>query len=121
MRHISSAKKNAKVAGINKLIQFSKCEIDWLDTKFDENSVDCVVSKAPCVSNNLAEVKVIKIYREMIYQFEYILAKKGKIVLAFTNSELFEKFLENTKLKLKEKRKIWQGQQKFDVLVIERI
>ena len=32
-RHIDAAKKNSKIAGINKNINFSRTEIEWLDTK----------------------------------------------------------------------------------------
>ena len=31
--HISAAKKNAKIAGVVKQIQFSRKELEWLDTK----------------------------------------------------------------------------------------
>lgn len=81
MRNVDAAKKNAKVAGVNKAISFSRMDIDWLDTKFDEKSVDCIVGNAPYFREN-TERKGEKFYDTFFNQAKYLLAKKGCIVLA---------------------------------------
>ena len=40
MKNINSSKKNSKIAGIEKIINFSMTSIEWLDTKYDEGSID---------------------------------------------------------------------------------
>ncbi|MDO8660918.1 MAG: THUMP domain-containing protein, partial [Candidatus Woesearchaeota archaeon] len=44
---VAAAKKNAQLAGINKEIDFSRADIDWLDIKFEEGSIDCLVGYPP--------------------------------------------------------------------------
>ena len=38
-KHVDAAKKNAKIAGIHKAIQFSRMDVEWLDTKFDMRTI----------------------------------------------------------------------------------
>ena len=40
MKFVVFARKNAKIAGIDKQINFSRVDIEWLDLKFKKNSVD---------------------------------------------------------------------------------
>jgi len=45
LNDIKSAQKNAKIAGVHKLISFSKVEADWLDIKFKDVQVDRIITK----------------------------------------------------------------------------
>ena len=42
---IAYARKNAKIAGVNKLIRFSKKELDWIDLEFFDKPIDIIVSQ----------------------------------------------------------------------------
>ena len=44
LRHVTAGKKNAKIAGVDKLVDFPRMDIDWLDVKFDEGAFDIVVA-----------------------------------------------------------------------------
>ena len=81
MRAIEAAKKNAKIAGVNKDIKFSRKELSWLDTKFGESSIDRIISLIPQPSKIQSEQKIGKIYHEFFYQAGYTLKKDGKICL----------------------------------------
>ncbi len=89
LRNLEAAKKNAKLAGVDKLISFSKMDLDWMDTKLDEKTVDLVVSRVQCPSKNFAEGSAKKIYKELFYQAEFFLKKKGRLCLLSENCHDF--------------------------------
>lgn len=89
MRNVRFAEKNAKIAGVNKLIRFSRFDIEWLDAKLDEREIDLVVTYPPqfkSVSGNDAfaaaeNKKLVSLYKNFFYQADFFLSRKGKIVL----------------------------------------
>ncbi len=87
MQILRPAEKNAKIAGINKLIRFSRLDIGWLDAKLDERSVDLVVSYPPQFksgSNQFAAAenkKLGKTYAELFSQARLFMKKSGSVVL----------------------------------------
>jgi len=108
-RNVRAAEKNAKIAGINKIINFSRTEIEWLDTKFKKNEIDMIVTNIRFSKYQNIE----KLVKEFFHQCKYILSKKGLILIVTNNKEL----LENSEFKLKEQREIWQGKEKLEVLI----
>lgn len=89
MQFVRSAEKNAKIAGVNKLIRFSRLDIEWLDAKLDEHSVDLVVSYPPqfrSTSGNdkfaaAENEKLRKTCKSFFYQADFFLKQKGAIAL----------------------------------------
>lgn len=89
MQSVRSAEKNAKIAGINKLIRFSRLDIEWLDAKLGEKSIDLVVSYPPqfrsAAGNDKFAVaeneKARKIYKAFFYQADFFLKLRGRVVL----------------------------------------
>ncbi len=89
MQYLRSAEKNAKIAGINKLIRFSRLDIEWLDAKLDEQSVDLVVSYPPQFRSTAGNDqfaaaenrKLTTLYKNFSYQADLFLKKKGTIAL----------------------------------------
>ena len=76
-KYVDYSKKNAKIAGVDKQINFSRVELEWLDIKFGKESVDRIVTN-PTTSKN---ANLDKIYKEFFYQAEYILKTDGTIAL----------------------------------------
>ncbi|MBW2998495.1 RNA methyltransferase [Candidatus Woesearchaeota archaeon] len=102
MREINAIKKNAKIANINKEIDFSRKDLDYLDQKFDEKEIDLIVSYMPRLSE--------KRLQEFFHQAEYIAKKVVLLVDEEFNPEnpYFE--VENKKiLKIgqSQKRILW--------------
>ena len=89
MQHLRGAEKNAKIGGVNKLIRFSRLDIEWLDAKLDERSVDLVVSYPPQFRSTAGNDqfaaaenrKLAVLYKNFFYNADFFLKKKGKIVL----------------------------------------
>ena len=118
MNNIQAAKKNAKIAGVHKDINFSRNDLEWLDVKFKKKTIDKIITYLPFSKVNLHNIK--KVYKEFFYQAEYILKDKGKIVVITEEVENVKEFLEQYKFKIKEKREVWQGQKALQILVIEK-
>ncbi|MBW3005139.1 hypothetical protein KY310_04885 [Candidatus Woesearchaeota archaeon] len=114
---INAAKKNAKIAGVNKNINFGKIQTNDLELKFEENSVECIATMMPQLAK-LSEAKIKEIYREFFYNAEFILNKKGKIVLLVRphRKELLEQKAKENKLELKEERNIKIGKEEWKIL-----
>ena len=113
MKHINHSKKNSKIAGIDKKINYSRIELEWLDTKFNKDQVNKIVTKMPSINTK----DINKIYNEFFYHAEFILDKKGIIVL-IGKKELVEKFASKHKFRISNKKSIFSGKEKYDVFVL---
>lgn len=89
LKHIMAARKNAKIAGILDCLTLSKCELSWIDTKFDEGYFDMIVTDPPLFSKNIEEKKYCELMKEFFYQMEYLVHSKGNITM-ITNDKSFE-------------------------------
>ncbi len=77
MPHVVAAKKNAKIAGVQKLIRFGRSDLDWIDTKFTEHEIGAAAS-------NMARCRPQQI-DAYFYQFAYVAKKKAHVVVAGPN------------------------------------
>jgi len=116
---VNSAKKNAKIAGINKILSLSRLEVEWLDTKYDKETVDKIVTHPPEISRNVNPKDIEKLYNEFFYQAEFVLKKKGLIVLISRRTDELKKAAEKYRFKLKEERDVYSGKEVLKVLVFE--
>jgi 23S rRNA G2445 N2-methylase RlmL len=104
MNHLNSAKKNAKIAGINKFIKFSRVDLKDIDLKYKD--IDCLVT---IPSGNPEQV---------LKQAKEVLKKNGKLVLIMKKGT--EEFKKTKEFKLKEERVMMQGKEEWKVLVFEK-
>jgi putative N6-adenine-specific DNA methylase len=119
MQSLKSAEKNAKVAGVNKLIDFSRLDVSWLDTKFGKGEIDIVVSQLPFPSKTISEDFVSKLLKELFYQLEYILSAKGKCVFLTKSSEFVKKLA--AKFTVVSENELFSGEEKLVALVLAKI
>ncbi|MFC1727865.1 THUMP domain-containing protein [Nanoarchaeota archaeon] len=117
LKNIKAAQKNAKIAGIDKNIKFSKTDLEWIDTKFKEDSVDRIVTRIPELTKYQKPNQIEKLYKEFFNQAEFILKKKGKIVAIAKNLNLFKKFSEN--FNILEERTISLGKEELSAITLE--
>jgi 23S rRNA (guanine2445-N2)-methyltransferase / 23S rRNA (guanine2069-N7)-methyltransferase len=119
LRYVIAAKKNGKIAGIEKEITISKVEVEWLDTKVDKGLTDIIVTHPPSPSRVTGEKQMEKIYKEFLYQCEYVLTSTGVIGVVLQNDALFREVLsKESKWVLLSSYSLWQGSQEFRLLVI---
>lgn len=81
VRVLKMARGNAKLAGVEKAVALTKVEVNWLDTKFDEKSIDCVVTVPPASGKNTPLKDVEKLQDDLFYQSRFVLKPKGKLLL----------------------------------------
>ncbi|MEK6916136.1 MAG: THUMP domain-containing protein [Nanoarchaeota archaeon] len=117
LRFLNAAQKNAKLAGVYKELTLSKKEVEWMDLKFEKNSVEYIISDPPRMSKHKDAAKMKKIYDELFYQAGYVLKKNGKVVLLAKDYKLLSESAKNNSFKLKEEYLINQGKELFNVLV----
>jgi len=119
-KHVDYGKKNAKIAGVQKLLTFSRLAVEWLDTKFDKESVDCIVSYPPQESRFVAATKVLPAQRELFYQAKFVLKPNGKLVVLMRGKGKLAKFAEDQEFTLVESREIKQGKNSFYIEVFKK-
>jgi len=116
LKFIKSTNHNAKLAGVEFTIL--KMEIEWLDTKLDKASVNAIVTNPPSESKHHDAGYILKLYKELFYQADYVLKKNGKIVLCVLKDGILKKALE--RFKIIDEYSVWQGQQELKVLVLAK-
>ena len=115
MKYINYAKKNSKIAGVDKKIIFSRMDLEWLDTKFDEGKIDKIVTKMP-----LSQSKNIdKIYNEFFYQAHFVLKDKGKIIL-IGKKDLIVNYYSKHKFKINSKKCIYSGNEEYNIFILTK-
>lgn len=112
---------NAKLASVNKQIDFSRLEIEWLDTKLKENTVDKVVTFPLYPTSTLPQNIVENLYKEFFYNLEYILKKTGLICLLTPVPALIEKYSTQNKFKTLRNIKVRYMNLDFYVLTIKKL
>ncbi len=118
--HVVSSEKNARIAGVNKMVSFSRVDVEWLELKFDKEKVDFIVSFPPLLSRNVDESKIRKLYSEFFYQANLILSKKGKIALAAFDAEALNEAAANRGFVLESKLEFSVGSEKRLALIFVR-
>lgn len=115
MKYLNYAKKDSKIAGIGKKISFSRMDIEWLDTKFEKGKVDKIVTKLPSIQTK----EIDKLYNEFFYQTEFILNKKGKIVL-IGDKDKIKNFSSKYSFKISDKRNVFSGEKEYEIFVLSK-
>lgn len=118
--NLNAAKKNAKIAGINKFINFSRIDTEWLDVKQEKASIDKIVTHLPDLTRIANPKDIEKLYDQFFYQAEFILQKKGKVVLISRNGDLLKAAAGKYKFKVESEREVFSGKQGFLVLVFSK-
>jgi 23S rRNA G2445 N2-methylase RlmL len=119
MSDVRAAQKNAKIAGVEKEIDFTRQDIEWLDFKFKEKeSVDKIVTTIICPSSTMAESVLKKIYEDFFYQIKYGLSKKGKAVVLGKNLFYFKSLVKDAKVT--KSLQCMNGKEQLDIVILEK-
>ncbi len=112
-KYVDYSKKNAKIAGVDKGINFSRIDIEWLDIKFKEGSVDRIVTSPPLSKN----ADLDKIYNEFFYQSKYILGRNGTIAIISRMPDFVKKHAIKHDFSVFKERDVWSGEQLLKIIV----
>jgi putative N6-adenine-specific DNA methylase len=119
-RNLKAAEKNAKIAGILKQISFSRTELEWLDVKFKKREINKIITRPPELSKQVKKDKIEKLYKELFYQADHVLHKKGLLVCILRDALLLKKEAVKQKFKILGEREIIHGKEALKVLVFGR-
>ena len=117
LKNITAAKKNAKIANINKSIKFSKTNLEDLDLKFDKE-IDLIASYPP-QPTKFNQKELPQIYHELFYQSKLVLSKKGKIALVSTKPNQLKIQAQKQNFKLIKEQKVMAGKQEIYFLLFQ--
>ena len=115
-KYVDYSKKNAKIAGVDKQINFSRVELEWLDIKFKEKSIDRIIANPPTSKN----ANLNKIYNEFFYQCEYILKKNGTLALISRAPDFVKKHAEKYNFVISKEKDVWSGEQSLKIMVFKK-
>ena len=115
-KYVDYSRKNAKIAGVEKIINFSRVELEWLDIKFKKESVDRIVTNPPTSKN----ANLDKVYNEFFYQSEYILKKDGAIAVISRIPDFVKKHAEKHNFAVAKEKDVWSGEQLLKILVFKK-
>ena len=110
-RNLNGARKNAKIAGVEKHIQFSHTPTDWLDVKFKEGELDILFAQ-PVAGET-------KYMREFFHQAAYVLSENGTVVTISAKDD-YADLAKEFNFTLKEQRKLIRGNGFVLIQVFER-
>jgi 23S rRNA G2445 N2-methylase RlmL len=116
MRHLASAKKNAKIAGVEKKILFSRNDLEWLDIRFGEKKISAIISDLSFGK----ETDVRKIFREFFNQCDYLLSPGGSVSVVCRDYPALKEFIDSFGFEAVEHRRVFQGKLELDFYMIKR-
>jgi len=90
-----SAQKNAKIAGVE--VNFSKADVEWLDTKFGEHSFDKIITNPPSLSHKEGENAINELFRNA----GFALKPKGAMAIITQKPEKLKEIADKNNFKLK--------------------
>lgn len=111
--YVGAAKKNAKLADVEKLLRFSRSELSWLDVKFTEGQLGLVLTQLPQAGKAIPEDKLNILVNELFYQAKYSLSKKGALVLITADPLLPVVHAEKHGFRLEKELLVSQGKVSF--------
>lgn len=116
--HVRNIEANATLAGIRKQLHVSRVDLDWLETKFEEGEIDCIVTTVPFPSKMFPEKQCAVVYKEFQRQVSIILHPKGRVVCCAPNLSLLKKYMAS--FAVVEERKITIGGQELEIVVFTK-
>lgn len=118
LRNVEAAKKHAKLAGVEKAVRFARADMEWIDTKVDEKSVDIIVAQMPVEGKAIPEKELEKFDKELFYQLEFVLKDAGKMVLLCQKTAVLKKMLQH--FSIVDEHSAYQGEQEFVLVTLRK-
>ncbi len=118
--NVSAQKKNAKIAGIDKYLAFSRTDIENLDIKTIQEESEIICSRIIEPSSHFAEDKARRIYTKLFENLKFITKKTTSFVFVLRNPEMMEEEAEKQNYEVLERKQVWQGQQPYFFVKMKR-
>ncbi len=119
LRYIMGAKKNAKIAGVEKFIDFSKVAIEWIDIKLEEKSVDKIITNPPDMTHK-NEKTVGKVYDELFKQAKFVLKEDGCVGIIIKSDDIIKDYAKSHGFKPSNEKDLIIGKDDYKIIVFIR-
>ncbi len=116
MQNVEGGNRNARIAGVARLISFSRCDLEWIDEKYDEKSVDSIIVFPP--SKRVGRDVVNRFYKDLFFQAGYLL--KGRMTILTDRMDAILELAKDYKLKVKKRISIDYMGEGNELVNIER-
>ncbi|MBS3107784.1 hypothetical protein J4468_02605 [Candidatus Woesearchaeota archaeon] len=120
LHNVRDCEIHSKLANVNKNMEFSRVDTEWLDTKYKEKSVDKVITVPPYMIKKIGERGLSKIYDEFFFQLEFILKDDGKIIFIAHGKSLLEEAAKKYKFTIKNEKEAAIGETIYKILTFEK-
>ena len=120
MKGVVAARKNAKIAGVLDMINFSRVDMDWLDIKYGKNSTDIIIGRPPVQSSGVSKNHAEKFYTSFFKRAHQILKESGKIVFIVVHEKLILDYAIVAGFKVDKTLDTKQGDMDLKVLVMSK-
>ncbi len=114
---MAAQKKNAKIAGVDKFIDFARCELSYLDIKHEK--INSIVTLPIEPSKKLAEKRAIELNNVLLKQSSLLLTNDEGLTLITKKPVFIEKTL--TGFEIIDKKKVLQGEVEYYFLKLRRL
>ncbi len=118
LKNVKSTKNNAKLAGVDKAIHVTRMDIEWLDTKYDKDSLDLIITHPPSVSRLHDESHIRRLFKEFFHQAEFVLNDRGRIVMCLQKDDVMKECMSG--FEMAETFSVWQGSLELKVAVLKK-
>jgi 23S rRNA G2445 N2-methylase RlmL len=119
-RNLKAQKKNAKIAGVDKHIEFSRFEPEYIDLKFGDFSVDLIYGRPKTPTRHFPEDKVRRVYHDLFRYGKYVLTEDGRMVFLTQDDELLLDMAEQFTLKETNRSTITYKHIDYDIITLQR-
>jgi putative N6-adenine-specific DNA methylase len=119
-KYVMQAKKNAKIAGIHKFTVITRQDVEWIELKQKEKSIDKIITYPLQPSRYTNPNMIAKLYNEFFYQAEFILKETGIIAVLTISLDLLEIAAKKNNFELIFQHIVWTGEQKLIIGIYKR-
>ena len=111
--NVTAAKHNAKLGGVEKVLDFRRGDTRWIDLKFDDKTVDCIVT-APPRPTGRTRIPLQKRMDELFQNAREVLKKDGLLVII--DNGLVSALAEKYAFVLRAQRTIKKGKMQVQIM-----
>ncbi|MGM5481442.1 MAG: THUMP domain-containing protein [Nanobdellota archaeon] len=118
---MTQAKKHAKLAHVKDAVTISKVDIDWVDMKFDKDSVDIIITNPPKENRKANNYKEIaKLYDDFCYQIRHILKPSGRAGVLLIKPKLLLEAAKPHNLEVEKTVTVHSGEQEYELVILKK-
>lgn len=119
-RNLKATKKNAKIAGVQKHLEYSRFEAKFIDLKFDDFEVDRIVGRPEEISRHKDQEIVKEMYYDLFRYGKYVLSPRGKMVFLVKDTNNLLHYADQFNLSVESRKPLSYKHVDYEVVTLWR-